>query len=488
MSLTTQQLAELELLLSELADDRLSQSGRAALSALLRAEPEARDYYIRFMSLCCDLHEQAAIALSIAEEQSDVCSPPTVAFGGARVVWRPGRAFGAAAAATGVTVAILAIAVAIVWWAPRGQTGRTGPVIGWLENVGGQVEIAEARLQAAHAENGQAVRSGQSVSTVGPEAHVTMRLTDGTEIILAGDSRVVFAREEQEHVHVEYGNVAAAIQRRAAGAALVFSTPEARVEVFGTRLSLSRGGQQTCVTVLEGTVRVQRLSDLRAVRLSDGQMAEVSPQSDLRPLPLAGSADHWTLDFGDGLPRGWQTGQLVFEELPPGSKAAVRAVGVVDYAQKAQRRRQIRSHNAWNEGLFAIYHDSWIHVRYRMERPGTFLLYVVCRQHDFGQPVATVLSSGNLRETHAGQWHTLTLPFSALRRARSQAPPPLDGQLVAFALVFDSPEQDPGLTVERIWVTRGLPAEPRQPIEASEASPLDHRQWRESSAADRFAH
>jgi|GEM_PF-2939284 len=476
MSLTPRQLADLELLLSELADGRLSQSGRAALTALLRAEPEARDYYIRFMSLCCDLHEQSAIALSIADEQNDGCSPPTIASGGARVRWRPGRAVAVAAAATGATVAVLLIAVAIVWWSPRRQAGHQGPVIGWLENVGGQVEIAEAGLQATHGENGQAVRSGQSVSTLGPEAYVTLRLTDGTEIILAGDSRVVFAQQEQEHIHVEYGNVAAAIQRRAAGGPLVFSTPEARVEVFGTRLSLSRGGLQTRVTVLEGTVRVQRLSDLRAVRLSDGQMAEVSPQSDLRPLPLAGVADHWALDFGDGLPSGWQTGQLVFEQLPPGSKAAVRAVGVVDYAQNGQERRQIRSHNAWNEGLFAIYHDSWIHVRYRMERPGTFLLYVVCRQHDFGQPVATVLSSGNLRQISAGQWHTLTLPFSALRRARSQAPPPLDGQLVAFLLVFDSPERDCGLTVERIWVTRGLPAEPRQPIEPSEAWPLDHRQ------------
>jgi ferric-dicitrate binding protein FerR (iron transport regulator) len=476
MSLTTQQLAELELLLSELADRRLSPSGRAALSAMLRTEPEARDYYIRFMSLCCDLHDQAAIALSIAEEQSYGCSPSTITSGGAGVRWRPGRAFGVAAAAAGVTVAILAIAVAIVWWAPGRRAGHTGPVIGWLENVGGQVEIAEAGLQPSHAENSQAVRSGQSVSTVGPEAHVTLRLGDGTEIILAGDSRVVFAREEPEHIHLEYGNVAASIQRRAGGCPLVFSTPEARVEVFGTRLSLSRGGQQTRVTVLEGKVRVQRLSDLRAVRLSDRQMAEVSPQSDLRPLPLAGVADHWALDFGNGLPSGWQTGQLVFEELPPGSKAAVRAVPVIDHAQKAQRRHQIRSHNAWNQGLFTIYHDSWIHVRYRLERPGTFLLYVVCRQHDFGQPVATVLSSGNLRQTNAGQWHTLTLPFSALRRARSQAPPPLDGQLVAFLLVFDAPEQDSGLTVERIWVTRGSPAEPRQPIEASEASPLDHRQ------------
>jgi hypothetical protein len=30
-------------------------------------------------------------------------------------------------------------------------------------------------------------------------------------------------------------------------------------------------------------------------------------------------------------------------------------------------------------------------------------------------------------------------------------------------LVFDSPEHNPGLTVDRIWGTRGMPAEPRSP-------------------------
>ena len=39
----------------------------------------------------------------------------------------------------------------------------------------------------------------------------------------------------------------------------------------------------------------------------------------------------------------------------------------------------------------------------------------------------------------------------------------LQGQLVAFCLVFDWPEHDPGLTVDRIWVTRGGAAEPRVP-------------------------
>jgi hypothetical protein len=155
----------------------------------------------------------------------------------------------------------------------------------------------------------------------------------------------------------------------------------------------------------------------------------------------------------------------VFDDLPEGSRAAVQTSGV---EENGRRRYQIRSHNAWSEGLFSLHDDSWIHINYRVEKPGTFLLYVVCRQHDFGQPVATLLSPGNLRQKEAKQWHTLTLPLNQLKRTKTDDSVSLAGQLVAFKLVFDSPEQNPGLTIDRLWVTRGQPAEPRSPMDVYE--------------------
>ena len=68
MSLTSHQLAELEILCSDLAEERLSAEGRLALEDLLQSEPEARDHYIRFMALCSDLHEFGATSLSVGHE------------------------------------------------------------------------------------------------------------------------------------------------------------------------------------------------------------------------------------------------------------------------------------------------------------------------------------------------------------------------------------------------------------------------------------
>ena len=472
MSLTAQKSSQLESLLTDLADERLNADGRVALEELLKSEPEARDQYIRFMAFCSDLHDTAAMTLSAEDEKGDrsnLCEAPSgpfrqigpvpffVARGQRR--WWP---LWAAVVATALTAAIV---VFTVWW-PETRVAVSssdgGSLLGRLEGLTGAVGISNGENSYSQAAAGQEIRSGQTVVTNGSDAHVAIRLQDDSELMLSGDSRLAFPREDSERVNVERGNLIADVQPRPADRPLVICTPEANVEVLGTRLSVSCEPEKTRVAVLEGEIRITRLSDQREVQLVPGQATEVSPEADLRPTPIQAAPDHWSLDFNDGLPHGWQTGQLVFDELPDGSNAAVRTGGVVE---NGRRRYQIRSHNAWSDGLFSLHDDSWIHIRYRVEKPGTFLLYVVCRQHDFGQPVATVLTTGNLRQKEAKQWHTLTLALNQLHRAKTKDTVPPDGQLVAFLLVFDSPEHNPGLTVDRIWVTRGQPAKPRSPMD-----------------------
>lgn len=464
MSLTARQLAELDSLLAALADDRLSSEERARLTRFLEVEPEVRDYYIRFMAMCSDLHDYAATALSAAEDHRGATAPATAAFRTA--LGRRRRHWRVAAVAAGVGVVVLAVALGLVRWSLRPETAqhRVAVVVGRFESLAGWVEVADGLAAANPAEPRQFVRIGQTVAAKGAEAQATIRLEDGTALMIAGDTRVVFPENDPDRFHVEFGNVTAVVPPRPADRPLVISTSEATAVVLGTQLAVSRDAGRTRITVIEGNVRLTRFSDRRSVTLAAGHTAEVSAHADLGPVPRGETPGYWSLDFRDGLPPGWQTGQLVFDDLPPGSWAAVRAVGIVDQAQRGQKRYQIRSDNAWTDGLFEVHRDTWIHVRYRLERPGTFLIYVVCRQRDFGEPVATVLTSGNLRQTEAGRWHTHTLPVSSFHRTRTGDTVPLDGQLVAFLLVFDSPEHNPGLTVERIWVTRGAVAEPRSPL------------------------
>ncbi|MCL4206608.1 MAG: FecR domain-containing protein [Pirellulaceae bacterium] len=474
MTLTSQQLAELDSLLCELADDRLDAQGRLALEALVKSQPEAQDHYIRFMAFCSDLHDASAVALSLGEENDDESNSAEWSEEGFAQD-RPGLCFPSLRWPVRAAMGAMAIAVAMValmvWW-PDPQATVPAPegrfLMGRVEEVTGTVQIREGGLSHVQAAVGDPIRPGQYVVTRLPDALVAIRLLDGTMLMLSGDTVLAFSHDDPSQITVERGNLIADVQPRPAGRPLVICTAEANVEVLGTRLSVSREAERTRVAVLNGAIRITRLSDQREVDLQRGQAAEVSAETDLQAMPIQTVPAHWTLDFSDGLPNGWQTGQLVFDALPDGSKAAVRTSGVME---NGRRRYQIRSHNAWSDGLFSLHDDSWLHIRYRVEKAGTFLIYIVCRQRDFGQPVATVLTPGNLRQTVSDQWHTVTLPLNQLHRARAEDHVLLDGQLVAFLLVFDSPEHNPGFTIDRIWVTRGEAAEPRTPIELDEACP-----------------
>ena len=470
MSLTPQQLAELDSLLSDLADERLSEERRLVLEGLLQSEPEARDYYIQFLALCSDLHESAATCLSVENEDGPHVAASLRDADAGLGETGPRGSLGRRWPAWIAMVTAVAVLAAVIVSTRRPSGSGTAnlpeaqPVVGHIFDIVGLVEIAAEELSGTPATDGMPVRSGEALLTKGADSHVAIRLDDGTVIMLAGDTRVAFPLEDRDRLDVEYGNVTATVQPRPAGHPLLVCTREAQLEVLGTRLSVACGDRRTRVDVLEGDIRVTRLSDQRSVALAGGQSAEISPQADLKPAPIAAVPDIWSLDFNDGLPPGWHTGQLVFNDLPEGSRAVARTAAV---EENGQRRYQLRSHNAWSKGLFTLHDDSWIHIRYRLEKPGTFLLYVVSRQHDFGEPVCTVLTPGNLQQTEPNRWHTLTLPLNQFRRARARDIIPLQGQLVAFCLVFDSPEHNPGLTVDRIWVTRGMPAEPRLPIESS---------------------
>ena len=41
---------------------------------------------------------------------------------------------------------------------------------------------------------------------------------------------------------------------------------------------------------------------------------------------------------------------------------------------------QIRSHNAWTAGLFALHEDSWLHIRFRAEKFKFFHVLLVARR------------------------------------------------------------------------------------------------------------
>jgi hypothetical protein len=98
------------------------------------------------------------------------------------------------------------------------------------------------------------------------------------------------------HLELAHGSLTAAVAHQAAGRQLTISTPQATIEVIGTRLAVSSGSERTSVAVDEGRVRVR--AGTTTAEVGAGERAEAASGA---PLSVASAP---TLRWGDRRPLG----------------------------------------------------------------------------------------------------------------------------------------------------------------------------------------
>jgi hypothetical protein len=263
-------------------------------------------------------------------------------------------------------------------------------------------------------------------------------------------------------MRLHQGALAADVRPQPAGRALRIQTPDAEVLARDAKLAITASERQKTVVGASGeqgnssgSVGLRRLSDGQSVSLPvrAGEWTVASVADGLEPRRLQRPPDKFLIRFGAQLPPGWEAGELVHNDLPPDSEAAVRAVATPN--PRGGINHKISTQNAWTEGLFEIHDDSWIHVRFRVEKPGFFHILVVARDPDPTRRASVVLESPDIfSHRKAGQWYTVDLRFADFRPTDPNRPP-LDKPLIAFLVVFDSQRVDRGVTVDTISVTRG---------------------------------
>ncbi len=196
------------------------------------------------------------------------------------------------------------------------------------------------------------------------------------------------------------------------------------------------------------------------VKNADGDVQPVEQWavSFIDPEPETSPAlppDTFLARFSQPLQAGWR-GELVFDRLPEGSDGALRTAPQPH--PKWGFNHVVATPNAWKPGLFAIQNDSWLHVRFRLDKPGFFHVLVVAREPEIARRSCVVLEAPHFFQNRTpGQWHTAHLPFAKFRPTEPNRPS--ERPLVAFIVVFDSQKEDRALTIERFWVTRGPDAQ-----------------------------
>jgi hypothetical protein len=123
------------------------------------------------------------------------------------------------------------------------------------------------------------IYSGDAVTAAGASSRANIRLTDGTRIDLGPDSRLKLAEDEKGKSYaLDSGAVSAEVVPQLPGKPLIFTTPHARAEVVGTRLTLAVTTQWTRLEVEEGKVELRRTQDGKAAVVGMGQFALAGPE------------------------------------------------------------------------------------------------------------------------------------------------------------------------------------------------------------------
>jgi ferric-dicitrate binding protein FerR (iron transport regulator) len=201
------------------------------LEGRLRADPEARRYFVRYARLHTDLHRELR-ARQASERVLDVIGLPTP--GPDRLRWR-GPALAAIAAG-------LLAAVALGWWGVRGISGsRAESTVAWLVNAqnctwAGGDPPGELRVgTAVHIDRGLA------------ELHFRC----GARIVLEGPANLELVSDTSARLVT--GRLTARVPPEASGFEIL--SPQGRVIDLGTEFGVSVGdGGTTEVVVFEGKV------------------------------------------------------------------------------------------------------------------------------------------------------------------------------------------------------------------------------------------
>jgi len=188
--------------------------------------------------------------------------------------------------------------VSNTWWSRAAVAALLALVVGggWWFTARHQAQVYECRV----ASSGPLVvaRDGRALTlTKGDDlfADDGLTMTATTTLVWADGSQVVFGSGSQVELkrpalgpgfRLVNGAASAEIAPQRPGLSFVIATPEARVEVLGTRFHVQAGEQRTRLEVQHGNVRMTRIADGKAVIVGAEQRAIVAEGEDFTVRPI----------------------------------------------------------------------------------------------------------------------------------------------------------------------------------------------------------
>jgi len=157
------------------------------------------------------------------------------------------------------------------------QTTKAEVAVAVVDSVKGEAKLRTSKGPEAVKE-GQSLLEGQGIEVGAGESSASLRLADGSRLELAAESRLDrITNGDGKRIALDLGVLTADIRKQAPGQPLIILTPQAEARVLGTRFTLTVKGDSTRLEVLEGRVRLTRLSDGSSTDVGAGSFAVAAP-------------------------------------------------------------------------------------------------------------------------------------------------------------------------------------------------------------------
>ncbi len=246
--------------------------------------------------------------------------------GPAATIRKRARAFTFVRALAGFAAIIVVALVASLFFRRLGAEPRIARIVGvsgsliWTGNSG-QID-RELRIGTS--------LSGGTIEGLAPDSWFELEFNDRSTVMISGNSVLTFSDAGQKQLRLKEGSFSARVVPQPAGNPMQVHTPSALLEVVGTRFSVETGISSTTLNVLEGKVRVRRLSDGSTVDVQARHRVIAAPDRDMAPVREPESVSRWKSQLRLG-PDG------TYGKWSPETRAHAAALRAIPFVPKENR-------------------------------------------------------------------------------------------------------------------------------------------------------
>ncbi|MEK6236313.1 MAG: FecR family protein [Planctomycetales bacterium] len=135
--------------------------------------------------------------------------------------------------------------------------------------------------------------AGGTIEGMAPDSWFELEFNDGSTVMIAGASMLTFSELGQKELRLKSGVLSADVRPQPDDKPMLIHTRSALVKVLGTRFEVEAGLSSTVVSVSEGSVRFQRLSDGNTVDVPANHRAVAAADRDMSPAQTPKSVNRW---------------------------------------------------------------------------------------------------------------------------------------------------------------------------------------------------